>query len=48
MHEITPKLKSWASVLEDQAKVQAIKGVLASGLIHGLITDENTARALVG
>jgi DNA-binding transcriptional regulator LsrR (DeoR family) len=24
-----------------------MRGVLASGLLHGLITDENTARSLV-
>lgn len=34
------------AVAGGKAKVQAIKGVLASGLMHGLITDENTARAL--
>ncbi len=30
------------------AKVKAIHAVLASGLLHGLLTDEKTARALVG
>ncbi len=30
-----------------RSKVEAIKGVLASGLIHGLVTDERTASALV-
>ena len=30
-----------------KSKVAAIKAVLASGLIRGLITDERTARALV-
>jgi len=35
------------AVAGGRAKVQSIKGVLASGLMHGLITDENTARALV-
>ena len=29
-----------------RAKIHAISGVLASGLLHGLITDEGTARAL--
>ena len=30
------------------AKTAAIQAVLASGLLHGLFTDERTARALVG
>ncbi len=30
-----------------RTKIRAVKGVLASGLLHGLITDENTARVLV-
>jgi DNA-binding transcriptional regulator LsrR (DeoR family) len=30
------------------AKPDAIRAVLASGLLHGLLTDERTARALVG
>jgi DNA-binding transcriptional regulator LsrR (DeoR family) len=34
------------AVAGGRAKVQAINGVLASGLLHGLITDESTARAL--
>jgi len=35
------------AVAGGRTKIQAIKGVLASGLLHGLITDENTARILV-
>jgi DNA-binding transcriptional regulator LsrR (DeoR family) len=34
------------AVAGGRAKVHAINGVLASGLLHGLITDESTARAL--
>ncbi len=29
-----------------RSKIEPIRGVLASGLIHGLITDERTAKAL--
>lgn len=35
------------AVAGGRAKIPAIRGVLASGLLHGLITDENTARILV-
>jgi DNA-binding transcriptional regulator LsrR (DeoR family) len=35
------------AVAGGSAKIHAINGVLASGLLHGLITDESTARALV-
>jgi DNA-binding transcriptional regulator LsrR (DeoR family) len=35
------------AVAGGRGKIHAIKGVLASGLLHGLITDENTARVLV-
>ena len=35
------------AVAGGKMKIQAINGVLASGLLHGLITDESTARALV-
>jgi DNA-binding transcriptional regulator LsrR (DeoR family) len=34
------------AVAGGKAKIQAINGVLASGLLHGLITDESTAKAL--
>jgi DNA-binding transcriptional regulator LsrR (DeoR family) len=34
------------AVAGGRAKIQAINGVLASGLLHGLITDQGTARAL--
>jgi DNA-binding transcriptional regulator LsrR (DeoR family) len=34
------------AVAGGRAKIHAIGGVLASGLLHGLITDESTARAL--
>ena len=30
-----------------RTKIDAIRAVLASGLIHGLITDERTAKALI-
>ena len=30
-----------------RSKIEPIRGVLASGLIHGLITDERTAKALL-
>ena len=30
-----------------RSKIEPIRGVLASGLIHGLITDERTAKALI-
>jgi DNA-binding transcriptional regulator LsrR (DeoR family) len=30
-----------------RSKIEAIRGVLASRLIHGLITDERTAQALL-
>jgi DNA-binding transcriptional regulator LsrR (DeoR family) len=36
------------AVAGGKTKINAIRGVLASGLLHGLITDENTARSLVG
>lgn len=36
------------AIVGGKSKIEAIKGVLASGLIHGLITDERTANALVG
>ena len=35
------------AVAGGKTKIDAIRGVLASGLLHGLITDENTARSLV-
>jgi DNA-binding transcriptional regulator LsrR (DeoR family) len=35
------------AVAGGSAKIHAINGVLASGLLHGLITDESTARVLV-
>jgi DNA-binding transcriptional regulator LsrR (DeoR family) len=39
--------RATVAVAGGEAKVHAIRGVLASGLLHGLITDENTARSLV-
>ena len=35
------------AVAGGKTKIDAIRGVLASGLLRGLITDENTARSLV-
>jgi len=35
------------AVAGGRTKIRAIRGVLASGMLHGLITDENTARSLV-
>ena len=34
------------AVAGGKTKINAIRGVLASGLLHGLITDESTAKAL--
>ena len=34
------------AVAGGKTKINAIRGVLASGLLHGLITDEGTAKAL--
>ena len=39
--------RATVAVAGGTAKVHAMRGVLASGLLHGLITDENTARSLV-
>jgi DNA-binding transcriptional regulator LsrR (DeoR family) len=39
--------RATVAVAGGAAKLHAIRGVLASGLLHGLITDENTARHLV-
>lgn len=41
------KRRPTVAVAGGSAKIHAINGVLASGLLHGLITDESTARALV-
>jgi DNA-binding transcriptional regulator LsrR (DeoR family) len=39
--------RATVAVAGGKTKINAIRGVLASGLLHGLITDENTARHLV-
>jgi DNA-binding transcriptional regulator LsrR (DeoR family) len=41
------KRRPTVAVAGGSAKIHAINGVLASGLLHGLITDESTAKALV-
>ena len=41
------KRRPTVAVAGGNSKIDAINGVLASGLLHGLITDESTARALV-
>ena len=38
--------RATVAIAGGSSKVKAIKAALASGLLHGLITDERTARAL--
>ena len=37
---------STVAIAGGRAKIDAIRGVLASGLLRGVVTDEKTARAL--